>query len=65
MLFLCFLLIPFRIVLPCIGYIHRQRIRHVDKSVACMCKKYYDFIIWVLNIKYNSYFCEDYSSMPA
>lgn len=23
-----------------------------------MCKKYYDFIIWVLNIKYNSYFAK-------
>lgn len=31
----------------------------------CMYKKYYDFIIYVLKIKYNSYLCKNYSLIPT
>ena len=30
-----------------------------------MSKKYYDFIIYVLKIKYNSYLCKNYSLIPT
>lgn len=30
-----------------------------------MYKKYYDFIIYVLKIKYNSYLCKNYSLIPT
>ena len=31
----------------------------------CMCKKYYDYIICVIKIKYNFYLCKNYSLIPT